>query len=138
MGGNRQAAIYAGINPDRTVLKVFLVEGLLLGVAGILKATTAQPAHALGVPGPGDDLHCGGGGRRGEHHGRLGQAAGAVFGALLVYLLSITMIYLGFQDYFQFALQGIIILIAVFITVTDFGAAAESGCRKAFAPRRAA
>jgi len=31
------------------------------------------------------------------------------------------MIYLGFQDYFQFALQGIIILIAVFITVTDFG-----------------
>ena len=36
------------------------------------------------------------------------------------------MIYLGFQDYFQFALQGIIILIAVFITVTDFGPARKS------------
>ena len=40
MGGNRQAAIYAGINPDATVLKVFLVEGLLLGIAGMLKAMT--------------------------------------------------------------------------------------------------
>jgi len=45
-----------------------------------------------------------------------------VFGALLVYLLSTAMIYMGFQDYYQFALQGVIILIAVFITVTDFGA----------------
>jgi len=42
VGGNRQAAIYAGINPDRTVITVYLVEGLLLGVAGILKATTAN------------------------------------------------------------------------------------------------
>ncbi|HTZ51754.1 MAG TPA: hypothetical protein VMF68_08850, partial [Spirochaetia bacterium] len=39
VGGNRQAAVYAGIDPDRTVLTVYLVEGLLLGVAGILKAT---------------------------------------------------------------------------------------------------
>jgi ribose/xylose/arabinose/galactoside ABC-type transport system permease subunit len=31
------------------------------------------------------------------------------------------MIYMGFQDYYQFALQGVIILIAVFITVTNFG-----------------
>ena len=63
--------------------------------------------------------------------GGSGKLLGAVFGALLVYLLSITMIYLGFQDYFQFALQGIIILIAVFITVTDFGPARKL-LRKAF------
>jgi ribose/xylose/arabinose/galactoside ABC-type transport system permease subunit len=42
-----------------------------------------------------------------------------------VYLLSTAMIYMGFQDYYQFALQGVIVLIAVFITVTDF-----SGLRK--------
>jgi len=53
--------------------------------------------------------------------GGSGKLLGAVFGALLVYMLSITMIYMGFQDYFQFALQGIIILVAVFLTVTDFG-----------------
>ncbi|HOV63364.1 MAG TPA: hypothetical protein PLG43_05715, partial [Spirochaetia bacterium] len=52
--------------------------------------------------------------------GGSGKIIGSVFGAALVYLLSITMIYLGFQDYYQFALQGAIILIAVYITVTDF------------------
>jgi ribose/xylose/arabinose/galactoside ABC-type transport system permease subunit len=120
VGGNRQAAIYAGINPDRTVLKVFLVEGLLLGIAGILKATTANRLMpsvfqgremifiAAAVVGGVSII------------GGSGKLLGAVFGALLVYLLSITMIYLGLQDYFQFALQGIIILVAVFITVTDF------------------
>ncbi len=131
VGGNRQASIYAGINPDRTVLVAFLVEGLLLGVAGILKATTANRLMpsvfqgremifiAAAVVGGVNIM------------GGSGKLLGAVFGALLVYLLSITMIYLGFQDYFQFALQGIIILIAVFITVTDFGPARKL-LRKAF------
>ena len=121
VGGNRQAAIYAGINPDATVFKVYLVEGLLLGVAGILKATTANRIMpsvfqgremifiAAAVVGGVNIM------------GGSGKLLGAVFGALLVYMLSITMIYMGFQDYFQFALQGIIILVAVFLTVTDFG-----------------
>lgn len=120
VGGNRQAAVYAGINPDRTVFLVYLLEGLLLGVAGILKATTANRLMpsvfqgremifiAAAVVGGVNIM------------GGSGKLLGAVFGALLVYMLSITMIYLGFQDYFQFALQGIIILVAVYITVTDF------------------
>ncbi|MEI6876013.1 MAG: ABC transporter permease [Spirochaetota bacterium] len=120
VGGNRQASIYAGIDPDATIMKVYLVEGLLLGIAGILKATTANRLMpsvfqgremifiAAAVVG---GVNIMGGG---------GKVLGAVFGAILVYLLSITMIYLGFQDYFQFALQGIIVLFAVFITVTDF------------------
>src|SRR5208337_1928582 len=135
VGGNRQAAIYAGINPDRTVLTVYLVEGLLLGIAGILKATTANRLMpsvfqgremifiAAAVVGGVNIM------------GGAGKLLGAVFGGVLVYLLSITMIYLGFQDYFQFALQGIIILIAVFITVTNFGPARKI-LRKVFAPKR--
>jgi ribose/xylose/arabinose/galactoside ABC-type transport system permease subunit len=120
VGGNRQAAIYAGINPDATVIKVYILEGLILGIAGLLKATTANEIMpsafygremvfiAAAVVGGMNIM------------GGSGRLLGAVFGAVFVYLLSITMIYLGFQDYFQFALQGIIILIAVFITVTDF------------------
>ena len=122
VGGNRQAAIYVGIDPDRTVIKVYLLEGLLLGVAGLLKATTANeimPSTFQGremvfiaatVVGGVNIM------------GGSGHLLGSVFGAVLVYLLSITMIYLGFHDYFQFALQGIIILVSVFITVTDFPA----------------
>ena len=136
VGGNRQAAIYAGINPDRTVLTVYLVEGLLLGIAGILKATTANRLMpsvfqgremifiAAAVVGGVNIM------------GGSSKLLGAVFGAVLVYLLSITMIYLGFQDYFQFALQGIIILIAVFITVSDF-APLRKRLKKAFAQKKA-
>jgi ribose/xylose/arabinose/galactoside ABC-type transport system permease subunit len=121
VGGNRQASIYAGINPDRTVLKAFVVEGFLLGIAGILKATTANRLMpsvfegremifiAAAVVGGVSIM------------GGAGKVLGAVLGAFLVYLLSTAMIYLGFQDYYQFALQGIIVLVAVFITVTDFG-----------------
>ncbi len=125
VGGNRQAAIYAGINPDRTVVLVYLLAGLLFGIAGVLKATTANRIMpsvfqgremifiAAAVVGGVNIM------------GGSGKLLGAIFGAFLVYLLSITMIYFNFQDYFQFALQGVIILIAVFITVTDF-----SGLRK--------
>lgn len=120
VGGNRNAAIYSGINPDLTVLKMFALEGVLLGIAGVLKVTTnneVMPSTFQGremvfiasaVVGGMNIM------------GGSGKILGAAFGSVLVYLLSITMIYLGFQDYYQFALQGIVILVAVFITVTDF------------------
>ncbi|MCF7928694.1 MAG: ABC transporter permease [Spirochaetales bacterium] len=119
VGGNRRSAVYSGINPDRTVMKVFLVEGLLLGISAVMKATTrseVMPSVFVGrelffiaaalVGGV-------------SIFGGVGKIVGALFGAMLVYLLSIAMIYLGFQDYYQFAIQGGIILIAVYITVID-------------------
>jgi ribose/xylose/arabinose/galactoside ABC-type transport system permease subunit len=120
VGGNRQSAIYSGINPDATVMKVFLVEGFLIGISALLRAMTrneVMPSVFIGrelffisaaLVGGISIL------------GGSGKIVGAVMGAALVYLLSIAMIYYGFQDYYQFALQGVIILIAVFITVADF------------------
>ena len=126
VGGNRQAAVYAGIDPDATVIKVYLLEGLLLGVAGLLKATTANEIMPSAFQGR-EMVFIAAAVVGGMNiMGGSGRMLGAVFGAVFVYLLSITMIYLGFQDYFQFALQGIIILIAVFITVTDFGQVRKS------------
>lgn len=130
VGGNRQAAIYAGINPDRTVIKVYLVEGLLLGVAGIIKATTANEIMPSAFQGR-EMIFISAAVVGGVNIlGGSGKILGAVFGAFMVYLLSIAMIYLGFQDYFQFALQGIIVLIAVFITVTDFSSLKKRFRRK--------
>ena len=40
VGGNRQSAVYSGINPDSTVFKVFLVEGFLIGISALLRAVT--------------------------------------------------------------------------------------------------
>ncbi len=120
VGGNRQAAIYAGINPNATVIKVYLVEGLLLGVAGVLKAVTRSDVLPSSFQGREMTFIAAAVVGGVNIMGGSGRLLGAVFGALLVYLLSTAMIYMGFQDYYQFALQGIMILIAVFITVTDF------------------
>jgi ribose/xylose/arabinose/galactoside ABC-type transport system permease subunit len=136
VGGNRQAAIYAGINPDRTVIKVYLVEGLLLGVAGVLKATTSNEIMPSAFQGR-EMIFISAAVVGGVNIlGGSGKLLGAVFGAFIVYLLSIAMIYLGFQDYFQFSLQGIIVLIAVFITVTDFSSF-KKRLKRAFKPAAA-
>jgi len=120
VGGNRQAAVYVGIDPDKTVMGVFLVEGLLLGVCGLLKAMTTNEIMPSSFQGREMIFIASAVVGGVSIVGGSGKIIGSVFGAALVYLLSITMIYLGFQDYYQFALQGAIILIAVYITVTDF------------------
>ncbi|TVR32008.1 MAG: ABC transporter permease [Spirochaetaceae bacterium] len=120
VGGNAQAAVYSGINPDRTVIKVFFLEGALLGISAVMRATTRSeimPSVFIGrelffiaaalVGGV-------------SIFGGVGKLSGVVLGSALVYLLTVTMIYLGFQDYYQFALQGTIILLAVFISSGDF------------------
>lgn len=120
VGGNRQAAIYSGIKPDSTVLKVFLLEGLLIGISAILRATTrneVMPSLFIGRELFFISAALVGGV---SIFGGVGRIWGAVLGAVLVYLLSVAMIYLGFQDYYQFAVQGAIVLIAVYITVADF------------------
>ena len=120
VGGNRQAAVYSGIKPDSTVMKVFLLEGLLIAVSAILRATTrneVMPSLFIGRELFFISAALVGGV---SIFGGVGRIWGAVLGAALVYLLSVAMIYLGFQDYYQFAIQGAIILIAVYITVADF------------------
>ncbi|MFP4426306.1 MAG: ABC transporter permease [Spirochaetaceae bacterium] len=120
VGGNRQAAIYSGIKPDSTVMKVFLLEGLLIGISAILRATTrneVMPSLFIGRELFFISAALVGGV---SIFGGVGRIWGAVLGAVMVYLLSVAMIYLGFQDYYQFAVQGAIILIAVYITVADF------------------
>jgi ribose/xylose/arabinose/galactoside ABC-type transport system permease subunit len=122
VGGNAQSAVYSGIDPDKTVMKVFIVEGFLIGISALLKAMTrneVMPSVFIGR-----ELFFISAALVGgiSIFGGSGKIIGAVFGAMFVYLLTITMIYFGFQDYYQFALQGVIILVAVYITVTDFTA----------------
>jgi ribose/xylose/arabinose/galactoside ABC-type transport system permease subunit len=135
VGGNRQAAIYAGINPDRTVIKVFLLEGLLLGAAGVLKAVTRSDVLPSSFQGREFTFIAAAVVGGVNIIGGSGKLLGAVFGALLVYLLSTAMIYMGFQDYYQYVLQGIIILIAVLITVTDFSAFRKKWLKAVATPR---
>ena len=121
VGGSVQASVYSGINPDRTVVKVFFVEGALIGIAAVMRATTrseVMPSVFIGRELFFISAALVGGV---SIFGGVGKVSGVVLGSALVHLLTVTMIYFGFQDYYQFALQGVIILLAVFVSSGDLG-----------------
>jgi len=113
VGGNKDAAILAGIKPDSVIMKAYLIEGLLIGITAIFFYTTKNVVQANSTYGieflfitaavVGGTSIMGG----------KGKLIGTGFGVILVMLILRAMIFFGFQDYTSYVLQGIIILIAV-------------------------
>lgn len=121
VGGNYNAAILAGISPDRTIFHTYLISGALIGVASILLNTSKQMVQANSSYGMEmifiTATVVGGTSVNGGRGGLVGTAIGSFFYAILTR----AMIFYGFQDYYSYAFQGVIILLAVLTTEIDFG-----------------
>ena len=119
VGGNSKAAVLVGINPDRVVMNTFLIEGALIGITSIFFYTTKNVVQANSTYGMemmfitatvvGGTSIAGG----------KGKLIGTAYGAIMLALISRAMILFGFQDYYSYALQGIIIICAVLLTYVD-------------------
>ncbi|MBC7958552.1 MAG: ABC transporter permease [Vallitaleaceae bacterium] len=119
VGGNGNAAILAGISPKKVVMKVFLLEGALIGIASILFYTPKSVVQANATYGM-EMLFISSvvvGGTR--ISGGKGKIVGTAIGVVLISLINRAMIFMGLQDYYSYAAQGIIILVAVLISGTD-------------------
>lgn len=121
VGGNAEAAILSGIEPDKLVMQVYLLEGALIGLASILFYTPksivqANSAHGMEMLFITATVVGGTNIAGGE-----GRITGTIIGVILVALINRSMIFLGLQDYYSYAVQGVIILIAVLATVSDGG-----------------
>lgn len=119
VGGNRHAAILAGIKPDRVVMQLYLLEGLLIGIAAILFYTPksiVQSNSTFGLEMVFITAVVVGGT---SIMGGKGKLLGTAIGVVLITTISSAMIFLGFQDYYNDAVQGILILIVLLIMVTD-------------------
>ena len=125
VGGNYNAAILAGISPGRTILYAYLISGMLIGVASILLNTTKQMVQANSSYGMEmvfiTATVVGGTSVNGGKGGLVGTMIGSFFYALLTR----AMIFYGFQDYYSYAFQGVVILLAVLATEIDFGRVAR-------------
>lgn len=121
VGGNYNAAILAGISPDRTIFIAYLISGVLIGIASILLYTSKQMVQANSAYGMEmifiTTTVVGGTSVNGGKGGLVGTA----IGSFLYALLTRAMIFYGFQDYYSYAFQGVIILLAVLATEIDFG-----------------
>lgn len=117
IGGNRSAAVYAGIPVRRDVVVVYVLSAVLAILAGIMSASRIYQ----GQPTAGEGLECDAiaaavlGGV--SFNGGVGNAFGVVMGALVLGLMSNGLNLLGVSYYWQLLFKGILIIVAVFADV---------------------
>jgi ribose/xylose/arabinose/galactoside ABC-type transport system permease subunit len=115
IGSNEEAARAAGINVDMVKIKTYLLEGVLLGLAGTLFAgriKSAAPAFASGY-----ELDAIAGCIIGgvSFSGGIGTISDMVIGALLLGVINNGMDLLGVSAFYKQVVKGSIIIIAVLI-----------------------
>ena len=115
IGGNKEAASRAGIDVRRHVWKLYVIASVLAGLAGVLHATrfgsgradSGEPlllsAIAAVVVG-GASLF-----------GGSGTIVGAVIGTLIIATIPSGLSFLRVNPFFQFGVEGVIIIVSVLI-----------------------
>ena len=113
VGGNANAAVYAGIDPGRACFKAFIISGALSGLAGYLWVSRYAVAYvdiALGF-----ELDvvaaCVIGGI--SIAGGIGSVPGAVLGALFLGVIKNALPVINVSPFWQLAISGSVIIIAV-------------------------
>ncbi|GMQ62693.1 ABC transporter permease [Vallitalea maricola] len=113
VGGNQEASLLSGINVDFYKIIVFVINGLMAGLAGIV--LTARLSTATAVAGEGYDLDAiaavviGGTSVTGGE----GNILRTIIGVLLMSVISNSFNLLGVNIHFQYIFKGLIILVAV-------------------------
>jgi len=115
VGGNKQAARLSGINVDSHMIKVFTVNGLIVGIAAILLMARVG-SIASPTSGEGYELDTiaaaviGGTSLMGGQ----GSVGGSLIGALIMAVLRNGCNLLNVSDYWQLVVIGTLIIVAVF------------------------
>lgn len=116
IGSNPDAAVYAGIPKQRLIFLAFVLSGIACGLAGVLWASrfeSAQTNTALGFELQTVAAAIVGGV---SISGGVGTVPGVLLGALLLGIIQNSLTLIRISPFWQLAVQGLLILIAV---VTD-------------------
>ncbi|MBL8145328.1 MAG: ABC transporter permease, partial [Anaerolineae bacterium] len=113
VGGNAEAARLSGINYKRTIMLVFLLNGVFIGIATVMYATQGQIIRST-VP---DDVALvaitsavvGGV----SILGGTGTVVGAMLAAILLNEITSALVFLNISPFWTRALQGILVLVTV-------------------------
>ena len=120
IGGNREAAVVAGINVFRSIMGIFILASCLYGVAGVLEA--ARTAGATNQYGTGYELDaiaaCVVGGV--SLNGGIGKVSGIVSGVLIFTVIQYGLQFVNVSPMWQQVIKGAIIAVAVAIDMTKY------------------
>ena len=120
LGGNKTAARFAGIRTQRIEVMVYALSGFLAGIAGIVLAARMT----AGVPATGDGYECDAiaavvlGGA--SFTGGIGTIGGVLVGVLVFEFLKIVLQFLGVNPYYNYMVQGIVIVTAVALDIRKY------------------
>jgi ribose transport system permease protein len=115
IGGNLEAAIRSGIPVRRTLIRVYMLAGLMAGIAGVLWAarftsgaanageTTTLTAVAAVVIG-GASLF-----------GGEGTVTGTIVGSLIIAIIQFGLVILGVVPFWQYVAVGTVVILAVIV-----------------------
>jgi len=113
VGGNAEAARLAGISRERTLMMVFIIHGLFVGIASILFATQLSIIQST-VP-PNLELSIITASLVGGVSilGGTGTVVGSTLAAILIAAIGSSLIFVNISPYWLRAVQGILILLTV-------------------------
>ncbi|MBT2658605.1 ABC transporter permease [Bacillus sp. ISL-18] len=117
VGGNAEAAKFAGINIKKVKFFAYTFSGLMAAVAGIVLASrmfSGQPTSGTGAELDAIAAVVLGGTSMTGGYGRIG---GTVIGALIIGVLSNGLNLMGVSSFWQYIVKGIVILVAVYADV---------------------
>ena len=120
VGGNEEAAAVSGVNVTRTIMYVYLIAGVLYGIAAYLEAGRIQSVGAnTGINYELDAISaCVIGGV--SFSGGVGTIPGVVIGAIILQAINYSLVFLSVNAYYQYIIRGLIIIIAVAIDVRKY------------------
>jgi len=117
IGGNRTAAIFAGINVKKVEVLVYTLSSLLAGLAGIVLAARLS----CGNPSTGEGYECDAiaavvlGGT--SFSGGIGTLGGTLLGCFMIGIINNGMNMLNVTSFWQYVAKGLVILAAVMLDV---------------------
>ena len=117
IGGNEEAAVAAGIRVQRSKYLVFLINGLLVGMAGVIfmaRVNAGLPNGAVSYEMEGLIATIVGGT---SFSGGIGTVSGTVAGSLIIGCINNIMNLQGVDSYIQQVVKGVIIIAAVLYDV---------------------
>jgi methyl-galactoside transport system permease protein len=120
IGGNEAAAEVAGINVNRTKVRIYTLAAMLYGLCGFLLA--AKSGGASVNTAMGYELEAIAGCTIGgvSVNGGVGKVSGILIGVLVFEVLKIAMQFMGLKSDYTYIVQGLVIIIAVALDLRKY------------------
>ncbi|EOB5442420.1 ABC transporter permease [Yersinia enterocolitica] len=118
-GGNKEAAIYSGVNVSALKIKVFMITAVMAGISGMILASrlySGQPNAALSYELDAIAAAVLGGT---SLNGGYGTVIGTLIGALIIGVINNGMNLMNVPYFYQMVVKGMVILIAVYVDVRN-------------------